>query len=308
MRPRYCLTMIYGAMGLGGPWDSPRVGEAEASQALAALRAAKEVGIDTIDTADIYKDGYADKAISAAFQADPSLRDHFKIQTKFGIHLKGVPRYEQTPDRLKESLEGSLDRLGADHIDVLLIHRPDPLADKAAVGKALMDLLAQKVIGAVGVSNMHSAQLQAWARYVPLAANQLQLSLGHHAFVDAEVDFNTAGQPSFDEQTIEWCLNRGVQIQAWSPLDGGLYTADVPAADPNVEQTRKLVHQLAQNMSVPPEAIVLAWLEKHPAAIVPVIGTTKPERIWACARAREVHLERSQWYDLYQHARGRNIP
>ncbi|OFT55872.1 hypothetical protein HMPREF3152_04265 [Actinomyces sp. HMSC06A08] len=293
-------------MGLGGSWEGTQLTEANKTQALAALRAAKEVGIGTIDTADIYKDGRADAAIGAALKADKELRSHFKIQTKFGIHLKGVPRYEQTSEHLKRSVAGSLERLGVDHLDTLLIHRPDPLADKQAVAKALTQLLEQKIVGQIGVSNMHSAQLRAWSKYVPLAVNQLQLSLGHHAFVDAEVDFNTPSQANFDPHTVEWCLEQNLKLQAWGPLDQGRFTKDHPQEGD--QATARAVQKIARAQNQPAEAVVLAWLEKHPGRIEPIIGTTKPERIRACACSKQVRLDRSQWYELYQQARGRKIP
>lgn len=314
--------MIYGAMGLGG--ESGRLTDDDVERARAALNAAREVGISTIDTADIYRAGRSDLAIAAAFEADSSLKEHFNIQTKFSIRLDGdtrtpqtslgnVTMYEQTPDWLKVSLDGSLERLGVDHIDTLLIHRPDPLAEKQATAKALQELMDEGIVGRVGVSNMHTAQLEAWSKFIPISANQLQLSLARHAFVDVEVDFNTDIELTFGAGTIEWCLAHDVQLQSWSPVARGLYVGDAPvegdeARRLSVRRTRELVRELAERYDVAPTTIVLAWVLRHPAKICPVIGSTNPQRIRECAAAKDVTLTRQEWYALYTAARGVPVP
>lgn len=316
--------MIYGAMGLGGEKESATLTDDDKQLAYKALNAAREVGITTIDTADIYRAGRSDLAVAAAFEADPSLKEHFRIQTKFSIRpaddgrtpqtsLGSVTMYQQTPDWLKASLAGSLKRLGVDHIDTLLIHRPDPLAEKQATAEALQKLIDEKVVGRVGVSNMHTAQLEAWSKFIPISANQLQLSLARHAFVDVEVDFNTELEPTFGAGTIEWCLAHDVELQSWSPVARGLYVGDAPidgdeAQCGAVARTRELVCELADRYGVAPTTIVLAWVLRHPAKINPVIGSTNPQRIRECAAAKDVALTREEWYALYTAARGVPVP
>jgi Predicted oxidoreductase len=143
-----------------------------------------------------------------------------------------------------------------------------------------------------------------------LVANQLQMGLLHHGFAEVGISFNqhAPNYPDGWEGVLEYCRLKGVSLQAWSPLDRGVLSGDTLGAPETVQKTAALVRQYAQAYSVPTEAIALAWLLKHPAAIVPVTGTTRSERLAACAKAVEVNLSREEWYSLFAAARGQEMP
>ena len=145
----------------------------------------------------------------------------------------------------------------------------------------------------------------------PLVANQLQMSLLHHGFAETGISFNqdSPSYPDGWEGALEYCRLKGVSPQAWSPLARGLLSGGDLSKQPEaVKKTAALVAQYASARSVPAEAVVLAWLLLHPAKIVPVLGTTRPERLAACAAALEVSLSREEWYRLFETARGRPMP
>ena len=296
------MTLILGCMKLGDQ------GGAEA-----AIEAALAIGITRLDTADIYGAGASERAIGAALAAHPSWRSQLSIQTKFGIRPGDPTTYRQDGDYVRASVEGSLKRLGVDRIDSLLIHRPDPLADYFATGSALMRLMEEGTIGRVGVSNMHEHQIALWQRVIPVSANQIELSLAHHAFVDVDVDVNRVDQHhDFPTGLLPYCMTHGIEIQAYSPLAGGVFSG--AAGGPEnmtghaLADTRACVARIAAEMGAEPAAVVLAWLLRHPAGIVPVVGSAKPERIATFDSAARLCLSREQWYELYVAARGRPLP
>jgi predicted oxidoreductase len=145
----------------------------------------------------------------------------------------------------------------------------------------------------------------------PLVANQLQMSLLHHGFAEVGISFNQAapGYPDGWEGVVEYCRLKGVGLQAWSPLDHGALTGgDETKLNEAGKKTAALVKEYADARGVPREAVALAWLLKHPAKIVPVIGTSRPDRLAACAASVDVTLSREEWYTLFAAARGKPMP
>lgn len=309
--------LVLGCMGLGGSWDDSPVTVEHVKQAHEAVDAALSVGINMFDHADIYTRGKAEKVFGQVLQERPELRDQIIIQTKCAIRFaedNGVPgRYDFSKKHILSSVDRSLQRLGVEYLDLLLLHRPDPLMDPAEVAEAIDTLKASGKVRSFGVSNMHAGQislLQAYSKE-PFIVNQLQMSLHNIGWLDAGVQVNTpeARDNTFPEGTLEYCQLNHIQLQAWGPLDQGLYTVrpidEMPDA---VRETAAMVDRLAQAKETTPEAILLAWLMKHPAGIQPVIGTKNPDRIRACAGAELVELTREEWYALYVSSRGRALP
>jgi predicted oxidoreductase len=310
--------LIYGCMGLGGPWDAPDYGSEQVRQAEAAVEAALALGITRFDHADIYGRGKSEAVFGELLQGSPGLRDRIQLQSKVGIRLGeggGFGHYDLSASAILDGVAGTLRRLRTDYLDLLLLHRPDPLLDPAEVGSALTRLLADGAVRAVGVSNMSAAQMGALQDHlhVPLAADQLELSLHHHGFVDSTVLVNHAdgAATGFPHGTLEHCLRHGIEVQAWSPLAGGRYTGrNVAEPGPHDGAVAALVSELAAAKGTTVEAVVLGWLLRHPARIAPVIGSATPQRIAACADAEAVGgaMTREEWFALYQTARGRSIP
>lgn len=302
-------------MGLGGPWDADAYGAAEIAAAEAAVSAALDAGITLFDHADIYGQGKSEAVFGEVLARSPGLRERIRIQTKCGI-LIGTPdqpgRYDLSSGHIVRSVEGSLQRLKVDRVDILLLHRPDPLADPDDIANAFDDLAGQGLVGAFGVSNMSAqqiAQLQAHLD-VPLVANQLEMSLHQRDWVEAGVLLNTSAAASngFPHGTLEYCNAHGLGLQAWGSLAQGRFTG--APRSPEDELTAAAVSDLAQLHETTPETILLWWLQRHPAGIAPVIGTTNPDRIRACRDAvtGPVKLTGEQWYRLWVIARGERLP
>jgi predicted oxidoreductase len=211
--------------------------------------------------------------------------------------------YDLGAEHILRSVEGSLGRLGTDRLDLLLLHRPDPLMEPGEIAGAFRRLKEAGKVGAFGVSNMNAARIRLLQAHLdqPLAVNQLQLSLAHAGFAEAGVTFNHPAHAralGFDDGTLEECQARGIRLQSWSPLAGGAWS---PAAG-------EAIRASARRHGVPPEAIPVAWLLRHPAGIQPILGTTRPERLRACLRGLEVRLDREEWTRLWVAARGEGLP
>lgn len=303
--------VMYGCMALGGNWDRTPYTAADIDHAEAAIDAALAAGITAFDHGDIYRHGKSEAVFGEVLARAPELRERIVLQTKCGIRLPDGDRiglYDLRASTITRRVEESLTRLRTDVIDVLLLHRPDPLAAPEEIAKALTSLHGQGLVRRFGVSNMSAAQiahLQDGLDF-PLIANQLEMSLGSRDWVESGVVVNTpaAAAHGFPHGTLEYCTANGVELQAWGPLARGRYTGAEPSP------TGQLVKDLAERKGTTPETILLWWLQRHPAGIVPVIGTGRPERIRACrdAVARNVDLSHEEWYELWITARGTPLP
>ncbi|GLW06898.1 aldo/keto reductase [Microtetraspora sp. NBRC 13810] len=302
-------------MGLGGGWDAEPYGAADIDAAEAAVRAALDSGITGFDHADIYRFGKAEAVFGEVLARAPGLRARILVQTKCGIRVPDGERrgmYDLRGASIVRRVEESLARLRTDVIDVLLLHRPDPLADPDEVARALTSLRDQGLVRSFGVSNMGAAQIAALQSRLgfPLVADQLEMSLGRRDWLEAGVVVNTAEAAAngFPLGTIEHCVANGVQLQAWGSLARGRFTGRQETA---AEQaTARLVAALAEEKGTTPETIVLWWLRRHPAGVVPVVGSARPGRIRACRDAvvRDPELTHEEWYGLWVAARGADLP
>ncbi len=306
-----------GCMGLGGGWDHEPVTAENIKQGHEAVEAALSIGINFFDHADIYTRGKAEKVFGQILKDRPGLREEILIQSKCGIKLiepgDTTNTFDISREHILKSVDGTLSRLGTDYIDILLLHRPDPLMDPEEVAEALHQLKAAGKVRHFGVSNMSAAQIRLLQHYCdePFIVNQLHMSLAKISWLDAMVSVNREPWKDiiFPEGTIEYCRMENIQLQAWGPLAQGSFSGRSLEGQPeNVVNTAALVKELARQKNTAPEAIVLSWLMTHPAAIQPVIGTVNPQRIAACAGADQLELTRKEWYDLYVSSRGDKLP
>ncbi|MFJ4910221.1 aldo/keto reductase family oxidoreductase [Streptomyces sp. NPDC093249] len=310
-RPSPGGRLVFGCMGLGGDWDTRPYGPDDIDRAEAAVEAALDIGVTAFDHADIYRYGKSEAVFGEVLARAPGLRRRITLQSKCGIRLpeNGRPGfYDLRGPSVLRRVEESLSRLRTDRLDVLLLHRPDPLADPGELAAALTSLHRQGLVGRFGVSNMDAAQIARLQSFleVPLTVDQLEMSLYRRAWVEKGVLVNTPAEAEvgFPSGTVEYCVERGIELQAWGALAGGRYS------DPASGPAAALVGRLAETHGTTPEAVVLWWLQRHPAAIVPVIGTSRPERIRACRDAvrRAPGLGHEEWYELWTAARGTALP
>tara|TARA_R110002126_G_scaffold16500_7_gene65826 strand:+ start:3869 stop:4780 length:912 start_codon:yes stop_codon:yes gene_type:complete len=303
-------------MSLGGGWNNNPLSAADISEAHNVIDAALDAGICIFDHADIYTYGKAEQVFGKVLQQRPELRELITLQSKCGIRFAdehNPQRYDFSAGWIIQSVDEILKRLCIDQLDILLLHRPDPLMEPAEVADAFTQLQHSGKIKHVGVSNMQQYQMQLLqdALMTPLLVNQLELSLSHLAWLDESTTAGCSGEPAtnFSGGTLEYCRRNKIQLQAWGSLSQGIFSGkDVSGEPAHIRATAKLVTQLAADYQVSKEAIVLGWLMRHPAQIQPVIGTINIQRIAACAQATQVQLSREHWYALYLAARGRPLP
>ena len=282
--------IVYGMWRLGDDSDT------SPSHVRAKIDACLTQGITTFDQADIYGGYEAEALFGAALKADPGLRDRIEIVTKCDIVAPmgrnsgaRVKHYDTSEGYVREAVETSLRDMGIERVDLLLIHRPDPLMDARETGGVLDALVAEGKVAHVGVSNFRpwDWELLSSACGAPLVTNQIEVSLG-------AVGPFTNGDLAFLQQ-------RGVRPMAWSPLGGGvLMTGGGPVAE--------ALDAVAARDGVDRAAVAVAFLLAHPAGIVPVMGTNTLARIEAFSDALKVEMDRQTWFELYTAALGHEVP
>ncbi|HAV23806.1 MAG TPA: aldo/keto reductase [Bacteroidetes bacterium] len=311
-------SLIYGCMNIGGPWSPNPPDRATVDNALACVRTAVEGGINVFDHADIYGGGRSEEVFSAVWSELGLKRSDVIIQSKCGIRRPGEPnaasphRFDFSFDHIVSSVDGILRRLKTDRLDILLLHRPDPLADPDEVARAFDHLRSNRMVHYFGVSNHNAAQIALLQRAVgvPLVANQLEFNLLHSDLIDEGVTVNDARQRATyrADGTLDYCRLNGISVQAYSPVAKGRLALPKRDDDERIQSTRQAVEHLAHHMGVSGEAVLLAWILRHPAKILPVIGTTRPDRITASLDALKIEMTREEWYSLYLAGRGRDLP
>jgi predicted oxidoreductase len=303
----------YGCMQIGGQWDDSPLTQAHRKRAAELLDAAVEAGITLFDHADIYTRGKSEAVFGEVLQQRPGLRDQLILQSKCGIRFANDPargdpgRFDFSHAHIVRAVEGSLRRLQTDRLDVLLLHRPDPLVEPEEVAQAFDELQAAGKVRYFGVSNHTPGQMALLRKYVrqPLVVNQLELNLLHSEMIEDGVLANqTANHYTGQTGLLDYCRLHGILIQAWAPVAGGRLIDPPRGSDERTRKAAAAVKQLADAKSTSREAIALAWLMRHPAGVQPIIGTTNVERLRQSVRADEVTLTREEWYSLWVAARG----
>lgn len=279
--------MIYGMWRLGDVDDtSPKAVQAK-------IEACLEQGITTMDQADIYGGYLAEEIMGAGLTQ--AIKDQIEVVTKCDI-LVPAGRYSDVPGKYYDtsrahilaSVDHSLRLMGIDKIDILLIHRPDPLMDHHETGAALDEVVASGKVRAVGVSNfkLHDWTLLQSAMKSQLVTNQIEMSLGAH--------------DAFTNGDLAYLQERSVAPMAWSPLGGGaLMTENTPLT--------AVMEEVANANSVDRAAVAVAWLLAHPAKIMPVMGTNNINRIRGFSDAFNVDMPRTTWFKLYEAALGHEV-
>jgi predicted oxidoreductase len=261
----------------------------------AKIDASLDQGISSFDQADIYG-GYEAEEILGNALSGSALRNKMEIVTKCDIIAPvgryadaRVKYYDTSRAHIMASVDHSLRLMGIDYIDLLLIHRPDPLMDHHETGSALDEVIASGKVRSVGVSNFrpYDWELLQSAMKNQLVTNQIELSvLAHDSFVNGDVAFH---------QRI------GTPMMAWSPLAGGaLFSGDHP-------DVMSVLSNVASQNNVDETAVAIAWLLAHPSRILPVLGTNSLERIKGMSAALDVKMDRQTWYEIYTASLGREV-
>ena len=268
-----------------------------------AIHAAVDAGYTLFDHADIYGGGACEELFGEVLKESPGLRERLVIATKCGIRFAGDPnddapgRYDFSKDHIIDSLEGSLQRLGIEQIDLLMLHRPDYLMRAAEVAEAFAALAASGKVAHFGVSNFSASQFELLQSVLPtpLLVNQVEINIHN-------IDALTNG-------VLDQCQRFGVTPQAWSPIAGIVHPAWGNTFSPqDEERIRVEAEHQCEKYGVDGSIIALAWLLKNPADISPIIGSTNPERIAAAVSALDVSYSREDWYRLLEARNGAPVP
>jgi predicted oxidoreductase len=265
-----------------------------------AIEACLELGISTFDHADVYGDYGGEERFGEALEEMGMDREHLQLVTKCGIQLVSSRRpetrlkhYNTGREHLVAAVERSLRALRTDRVELLLLHRPDPLMEAEEVARAFSALRSAGKVLHFGVSNFTPAQVELLAAAVPfpLVGHQLQLSL-------------LRTEPMFDG-TLDQCQRMKMGVMAWSPLGGGRLFSRV---DPEGSRVLPALEAIGREREASPDAVALAWLLAHPARVFPVLGTTDPFRLGQATRAATLGLDRQDWFQLLEAARGFPVP
>jgi predicted oxidoreductase len=264
------------------------------SQIDVLIKTSLENGITSFDHADIYGNYSCEETFGNALRGNTSLRNKLQLITKFGIRLLSdkrpehkVKHYDTSKEHIVQSVENSLSALGTDHLDVLLIHRPDPLLNPEEVANTFTELKQQGKVLFFGVSNFTASQFEMLQSYLPfpLVTNQIELSLfKNESFFNGDADV---------------MMKNKAHPMAWSPLGGGKYVDD--------DLVKNVFEKICGHYRITSTQLLLAWLLMHPAAVLPIIGTTKPERIAEGADALGVNLTRQDWFELLKAVSGKDV-
>lgn len=306
--------LAYGTWHLGGSWDNDPPSAEIVERGVRLIETAVNHNITFIDLADIYTRGKSDAIVGEAIKRNPSLRDKIVLQAKCGIVLgdETTPgHYNFGYDHIVQSVETSLKRLNTEMVELLLLHRPDPLMEPEEVARAFDHLHQAGKVRYFGVSNHTAGQIALLQKHIDqkLVANQVELNLLHHQLINDGITANMGdGTYNGVHGTLDYCRLHEVQIQAWSPVAGGRLFTPAKDAPAHVKAVAQEIVQLAEQYNTTPDAIALAWLLRHPAGIVPIIGTLKEHRIADCVQADAVELTRLEWYRLFVAAKGESVP
>lgn len=286
--------LIVGCMRLG-VWGA----QMSTSEYEKFIDACLDMGLKDFDHADIYGHYTTEAEFGEVIKKRPDLKSKIQVTTKCGIKLLTPNRpeikvhsYDSTKDYIIWSAENSLKLLGLDHIDLLLIHRPDYLMDPAEIAEAFEQLKAEGKVKHFGVSNFTTSQFELLNSYTPLVTNQVEVSLLH--------------RDAFDNGTLDQCLRHKIQPTAWSPFGGGRVFND--SNDEQIIRVRQKSEEIAERYDTTIDQILLAWIMKHPSDIIPVLGSSKTARIASALEATQITLTHEEWYDLWQAATGVDIP
>jgi predicted oxidoreductase len=316
--PLNVTRIAYGCMGIGGGWAPGPLTERTRKDALAAVSAALDEGIDFFDHADMYGRGRCEEAFSGIWQERPGLRSQVVLQTKCGIRFEddpvkgGLRRYDFSREHILRSVDASLQRLKTEYVDILLLHRPDALAEPEEIASAFDALQSAGKVRHFGVSNHSAWQIELLKRAVrqPIVVNQLEINLVHNQLIAAGtiVNQDEPARAIHGEGTLEYCRLHDITVQAWSPVaHGALANAGAGRGDEKMRTAAAAAQEMAKNKGVSLDAILVAWLLRHPAGIQPVIGTTNPKRIKETCAADGVSLTREEWYALLAAGSGRSV-
>ena len=271
---------------------------------------ALSVGINAFDLADIYGRGRCEELLGLVLKNRPDLREKMWIQSKCGIRIEEFTYFDFSKDYIIKSVDGILQRLKIDHLDSLLLHRPDALMESDQVAEAFDLLYKQGKVRDFGVSNQNPMMMELLKKDVkqPLAVNQLQLSAAFTPGFESGFHVNMEDSQAAirDGSIFEYCKLHDVVIQAWSVLQFGYFKGNF-VGNEKFQALNQVLDRLAIKYGVTSSTIAISWILRYPAKMQAVVGTTNPKHLREVSQAANFSLTRKEWYEIYL-AAGNNLP
>ena len=288
-----------------------RISEMSVKETEHLVRSALDNGINALDLADCYGAGKCEQILGRVFAADPDLRGKIWLQSKCAIRYdEEFTYYDFSKEHILKAADDILTRLQTDHLDSLLLHRPDALMEPDEVAEAFAELHQKGKVLDFGVSNFNPMQMALLQKALPrrLACDQVQLSAAFTLMLDAGFQTNMKwnGSAMRDGGILEYCRMNDMAVQSWSSLQYGFFEG-IFLGSPKYPELNKVLDRLAEEKNVTPTAIALAWILRLPGKMQAVIGTTKADRVKQSAAACDIELTRKEWYEIYL-AAGNKLP
>ena len=274
------------------------------------VETALSVGINAFDLADIYGRGRCEELLGLVLKNRPDLREKMWIQSKCGIRIEEFTYFDFSKDYIIKSVDGILQRLKIDHLDSLLLHRPDALMESDQVAEAFDLLYKQGKVRDFEVSNQNPMMMELLKKDVkqPLAVNQLQLSAAFTPGFESgfHVNMEDSQAAMRDGSIFEYCKLHDVVIQAWSVLQFGYFKGNF-VGNEKFQALNQVLDRLAIKYGVTSSTIAISWILRYPAKMQAVVGTTNPKHLREVSQAANFSLTRKEWYEIYL-AAGNNLP
>ena len=274
------------------------------------VETALSVGINAFDLADVYGRGRCEELLGLVLKNRPDLREEMWIQSKCGIRIEEFTYFDFSKDYIIKSVDGILQRLKIDHLDSLLLHRPDALMESDQVAEAFDLLYKQGKVRNFGVSNQNPMMMELLKKDVkqPLAVNQLQLSAAFTPGFESgfHVNMEDSQAAMRDGSIFEYCKLHDVVIQAWSVLQFGYFKGNF-VGNEKFQALNQVLDRLATKYGVTSSTIAISWILRYPAKMQAVVGTTNPKHLREVSQAANFSLTRKEWYEIYL-AAGNNLP
>ena len=274
------------------------------------VETALSVGINAFDLADIYGRGRCEELLGLVLENRPDLREEMWIQSKCGIRIEEFTYFDFSKDYIIKSVDGILQRLKIDHLDSLLLHRPDALMESDQVAEAFDLLYKQGKVRDFGVSNQNPMMMELLKKDVKqqLAVNQLQLSAAFTPGFESgfHVNMEDSQAAMRDGSIFEYCQLHDVVIQAWSVLQFGYFKGNF-VGNEKFQALNQVLDRLAIKYGVTSSTIAISWILRYPVKMQAVVGTTNPKHLREVSQAANFSLTRKEWYEIYL-AAGNNLP
>ncbi|MBQ1467508.1 MAG: aldo/keto reductase [Solobacterium sp.] len=284
-----------------------RIASMTDAQADTYIRTALDEGLYFFDHADIYGGGQSEIIFGKALKRTER-REDVVLQSKCGIR-RGM--YDLSGEYILSSVDGILERLQVDYLDVLVLHRPDALMEPEEIAEAFDQLKESGKVREFGVSNMNSRQIELLQKYVhqKIITDQMQLSLTNCSMIREGINVNIEVQDKGidrDGNILDYCRLNDITIQTWSPLQYGMFSGTF-LNNPDFPELNAELDRQAEQYGITKEAVACAWILRHPAKMQVIVGSTNPARMHGFAQAEKISMTREDWYRLYI-AAGNRLP